>query len=386
MPSSPVNAEIITIGTELLLGEITDTNTRVIARTLRDLGLDLYRTVTVGDNVERIAAAVRESLARSQVVITTGGLGPTVDDPTREAIALAVGVSLEFRPELWDQIQERFARFGRTPTENNRRQAFIPAGAIAVENPVGTAPAFIVETGDSSIIALPGVPEEMAALLGQAVTPYLRRRFDLQGIILTRVLRTAGLGESVLDEKIEEFERLANPTVGLSAHPGRVDIRLTAKAEDRATAAELVRPVEEAIRERLGDAIYGADDESLEQAAVKALHWRNWRLTTVEHATGGALSAALAGAGEANAGGEVLPAGVTPEELSAELRAALQARSVEVGLGISLLQDGARHRLLICLISPEGEHNLHPAYGGAPHNAARWAVSLALDLLRRRLA
>src|SRR3989304_3534412 len=116
-----MNAEIITIGTELLLGEITDTNTRVIARTLRDLGLDLYRTVTVGDNLERIAAAVREGLARSRVVLTTGGLGPTVDDPTREAIALALGVGLEFRPELWERIQERFARFGPPPTPNNRR-------------------------------------------------------------------------------------------------------------------------------------------------------------------------------------------------------------------------------------------------------------------------
>ncbi len=380
-----MNAEIITIGTELLLGEITDTNTRVIARTLRDLGLDLYRTVTVGDNLERIAAAVRESLARSQVVITTGGLGPTVDDPTREAIALALGVGLEFRPELWEQIQERFARFGRKPTENNRRQAFIPAGAIAVENPVGTAPAFLVEAGQASIIALPGVPEEMAALLEQAVAPYLRKRFALSGIILTRVLRTAGVGESVLDEKVEDLERLTNPTVGLSAHPGRVDIRLTAKGEDRPQAEALLRPVEETIRERLGEAIYGVDDESLEQVIAGALQRRGWRLATVEHATGGALSAGLAEVGNVYAGGEVVPSGVTPEELSAELREAMGARRVEAGLGVSLLREGSRHRLTICVISPDGEHSVSPSYGGAPHNAARWAASFALDFMRRRL-
>jgi competence/damage-inducible protein CinA-like protein len=380
-----MNAEVIAIGTEILLGEITDTNTRVIARALRNLGLDLHRTTTVGDNVERIAAAVRESLTRSKVVITTGGLGPTVDDPTREAVALALGVDLEFRGELWDQIQDRFARFGRTPTENNRRQAYVPAGATAVENPVGTAPAFIAEIADSSIVALPGVPEEMEALLDQAVIPYLRRRFDLHETILTRVLRTAGVGESALDEKIGDLERLSNPTVGLSAHPGRVDIRLTAKAASAEAARALIRPLEETIRERLRDAIYGVDDENLEQVTANALRQRGWRLTTVEHSTGGALSASLASAGEKYVGGEVLPLGVTIEELRAELERARHARLVEAGLAVSLLQNGSQQRLSILLITPEGEHHLQPTYGGAPHSAARWAVSLALDLLRLRL-
>src|SRR4030066_332573 len=141
MPS----AEIITIGTELLLGEIVDTNSRYLARCLRDAGIDLYRKTTVGDNVKRIAFAIQQALERCDIVITTGGLGPTVDDPTREAVALAVGVKSEFHPELWEQIRTRFTRLGRKPTENNRRQAYIPDGAIAVENPVGTAPIFILE-------------------------------------------------------------------------------------------------------------------------------------------------------------------------------------------------------------------------------------------------
>jgi molybdenum cofactor synthesis domain-containing protein len=157
MPS----AEIIIIGTEILLGEIVDTNAQYVARCLRDAGVDLYRKTTVGDNPRRIAQAIQQAMERCDIILTTGGLGPTVDDPTREAIALGVGVDVEYRPELWDQIQARFARYGRTPTENNKKQAYIPQGAIAVENPVGTAPSFIVERGEKCIFALPGVPSEM---------------------------------------------------------------------------------------------------------------------------------------------------------------------------------------------------------------------------------
>jgi nicotinamide-nucleotide amidase len=157
-------AEIITIGTEILLGEILDTNAQYLARALRDAGVDLYRKTTVGDNTRRIAQAIQQAQERCDIVITTGGLGPTVDDPTREAVALAVGVETEFRPELWEQIESRFRRFNRQPTENNKRQAYVPRGALAVENPVGTAPAFIVENGEQAIISLPGVPSEMKYL------------------------------------------------------------------------------------------------------------------------------------------------------------------------------------------------------------------------------
>ena len=141
MPS----AEILTIGTELLLGETIDTNSNFLARSLRDAGIDLFRLTTVGDNTKRIAQAIQESLERCDIVLTTGGLGPTIDDPTRDAVALALGVKPEFHPELWDQIKSRFQKLGRIPTENNRRQAYIPEGAVAIENPVGTAPIFIID-------------------------------------------------------------------------------------------------------------------------------------------------------------------------------------------------------------------------------------------------
>ncbi|MGD2028138.1 MAG: competence/damage-inducible protein A, partial [Anaerolineales bacterium] len=173
MPS----AEILTIGTEILLGEIVDTNSRYIARTLRDHGVDIYWLSTVGDNPARIAEAMQQGMQRSEIILSTGGLGPTIDDPTREAAALALGTQTEFRPELWQQVQDRFARFGRTPTENNKRQAFVPQGAIAIENPVGTAPAFIGETEKNALICLPGVPREMEHLMQHAVIPYLQKRF-----------------------------------------------------------------------------------------------------------------------------------------------------------------------------------------------------------------
>ena len=195
MPS----AEIITIGTELLLGEIVDTNATFLARSLRDVGIDLFKITTVGDNVKRIAQAIQLSLEKCDIVITTGGLGPTVDDPTREAVALAVGVKSEFHPELWEQIQTRFTRLGRMPTENNRRQAYIPEGAIAIENPVGTAPIFILEYHSHVIISLPGVPSEMEYLLQHNIIPYLQQHYSLQAVIKTRVLHTVGVGESQID-------------------------------------------------------------------------------------------------------------------------------------------------------------------------------------------
>ncbi len=381
-----MNAEIVTIGTELLLGEIADTNTRVIARRLRDLGLDLFRTTTVGDNLERIAEAVRESLARSQVVITTGGLGPTVDDPTREAVAAAINVTTEFVPELWEQIQERFAQYGRTPTENNRRQAFVPAGAIPIPNPVGTAPAFIVERGPSCVIALPGVPEEMSFLLEQDVVPYLRRRFGLQEVIQSRLVHTAGVGESSLDDRIQDLERLANPTVGLSAYPGRVDVRITAKAEHSSRAAAMIEQVETEVRTRLGKAVFGVDKDTLEDVALRAAEGRGWRVTTVEHGTHGTVSAALAQRGGSYLGGEVLSGEVDTEALVLALGRRCREVGAEVGLGVSLALQAGRARLMLVLRSPEGEERLERSYGGSPVSAPTWAATIALDLLRRRLS
>jgi competence/damage-inducible protein CinA-like protein len=376
-------AEIITIGTELLLGETVDTNTRYIARMLRDAGVDLFRTSTIGDNVERIAQIIREGLQRADIIITTGGLGPTVDDPTREAAALAFGVPTEFRPELWEQIQERFRRYGRIPTDNNKRQAFIPQGALAVENAVGTAPAFICETETHALIALPGVPREMEHLMQHKVMPYLRQRYQLHGVIKARVLHTSGAGESQIDDRIGDLELLKNPTVGLAAHAGQVDVRITAKAETEAEADALILKMEEEIRQRLRSWIYGADADTLEGVALDTLAASDWTLTVVEANLGGRLIRQLAQAQGPFLGGEVLTTAPDPEELAEITRQAGQARNAHVALGVYLVPGETQQTLHIALATPEEERQVVRTYGGPPAMAPHWAVNLSLDLIRK---
>jgi nicotinamide-nucleotide amidase len=381
-----MNAEILAIGTELLLGEIADTNTAVIARALRSVGLDLYRTVIVGDNAERIAQAVREALERSDVVITTGGLGPTVDDASRQGVAQAFGVPTEFRPELWEQIQERFARFGRNPTENNRQQAMLPVGALAVENPIGTAPAFIFEKASSVVIALPGVPSEMSYLLETAVLPYLRRRLGLPAIIKSRVIKTAGMGESWLDERIADLERCPNPTVGLSAHPGQVDVRITAKAPSEAEANRMLDRIETTLRERLGSAVFGVDSETLEGVISRMLASRGWRLAVVEHGTGGGLASAMERRTDVFAGSRVLPERIDAPGLAAAADQVRRAFEAQVGLGIVAWRESDREMLLFHLVTSDQRQDAERTYGGPPQDAAHLAINMALDFLRRRLA
>jgi len=381
-----MEAEIITIGTELLLGELVDTNTRTIAHALRDIGLDLYRTSTIGDNAERIAGAIRESISRAQVVITTGGLGPTVDDVTREGVALAFGVTTEFHPESWEQIQERFARFGRTPTENNRRQAYLPRGATAIENPIGTAPGFMMVEEERVVIALPGVPAEMQHLLESFVLPFLLQRLKLRSTIKTRLLRTSGMGESWLDDHIGDLEHLSNPTVGLAAHPGRVDIRITAKAATPEAAEEMIEQVSSTIRDRLGDVIYGIDDESLEKVALGSVTKHGWRLAVLESGTGGVIAAAFSDHGSGFAGGQVLPHADVDLDLENALLDLQTELSAEVGLALALKVEGERHIIDVILRTPDGEEHLERSYGGPPTYAPKWALSLAANLIRRRLS
>ena len=376
-------AEIITIGTEILLGEIIDTNARHIARQLRDNGVDLFRTTTVGDNADRIVLAVQQALERTDIIITTGGLGPTVDDPTREAIAQAVGVETEFRSELWEQIQARFQRFNRVPTENNKKQAYIPKGAIARENPVGTAPIFIVEAKDRCIIALPGVPREMEYLLERTVLPYLRKRFQLSEIIKTRVLHTAGVGESQIDDIIGDLERLKNPTVGLAAHSGQVDIRITVKARSDDEAEELIKPIETDLRTRMGAWIYGADQETLESIALQHLIDKNFKLAIIEAGLGGELTRRLASlSSKVFRGGEVLPTHLERESLSGQLRVFSQQCGAEIGLGVTILKGKEKQEVEITLITPDGVQFYQRPYGGPPEYAPRWAMHHSLDILR----
>lgn len=378
-------AEIIAIGTELLLGEIQDTNTRTVAIALRGIGLDLYRTGIVGDNQHRIAQAVAEALGRCEVVITCGGLGPTVDDVTREGIAEGLETELEFRPGLWRQIEERFAAFGRTPTENNRRQAMIPVDSIGVENPVGTAPAFIVERDQKSVIALPGVPAEMEHLLNSEVLPYLKRRLKVPAVIKSRLMRTSGIGESSIDEQIGDLERMTNPTVGLAAHPGRVDIRITVKAGSEMEADELLWGVEATVRQRLGDRIYGTDQQTLESTVLELLTARGQRLVVVESGTDSALTRGLTEAGPGFAGGVELPSAVSDQELDDRLNAERERLQARAGLGLAVRPGPDQVEVSVVYHSDDDDWKSVRSFGGAPPNVVHWAVSLALDLVRKSL-
>jgi nicotinamide-nucleotide amidase len=379
MPS----AEIITIGTELLLGEIVDTNSRFIARKLRDAGIDLYRTTTVGDNLNRIAEVIQQSMQRCEIIITTGGLGPTVDDPTREAVAQAMGVKSEYQPELWQQIQARFKRLGREPTENNRRQAFIPEGAQAFENPVGTAPIFIFEHLSKVIISLPGVPSEMEYLMAHTILPYLHKRFNLQAVIKTRVLHTVGVGESQIDDSIGDLEQLTNPTVGLAAHAGQVDIRITVKAVSDASAEQLIQPVETTLRARLGDWIYGTDQETLEEVTLRSLSQKNWTITVLEAGLGGYIVRRLANAKGPFLAGLVLVAFTDMNELHKRTDDFRQLHHADAGLGIAIYPNKDTLKALSVLITPHETKRLERLYGGPPEYASFWAFNQSLDLIRR---
>ena len=370
MPS----AEIITIGTEILLGEIVDTNTRHLARTLRGMGVDLYRTITIGDNTDRIAEAIHNSMHRAEIVITTGGLGPTVDDPTREAVARAAGVDLEFREDLWQQVVAIISRYGRKPSENQRRQAYVPRGALGIPNPVGTAPCFIVENERNAVISLPGVPNEMEYILHESVIPYLQKRFNLDQIIKIRILHCAGLGEGLIDEKIDDLEKLSNPTVGLAAHTGVVDIRIAAKAKSETEADEMIARVEKDIRERLGEVVFGADEDKLETVTLNEVAKHGWTLTAIESGLDGLLARKVPHTTAFSA--------MNPAALMVALHAARAESNADAALGVAIYPE--ERAAEIALITPLGEKTHHITYGGPPRSLPRWSVNLALDWLRHR--
>jgi nicotinamide-nucleotide amidase len=292
------SVEIVTIGTELLLGQSVDTNSVFIAQELAAHGVDVFAKHSVGDNPQRLAAMLEGALERADGAVTTGGLGPTVDDITKEAVARTVGSELVLHEPSVRAIEARFARSGRTMTENNRRQAMFPRDSIVLENPNGTAPGFIALRSDGKFIAcMPGVPSEMKAMLVQRLLPWLVERLGVRGGIVTRTLHTTGVSESELDERINDlFRSLENPKIAMLARRWMgVDVKIMAKAQDPASASALIAPVEEALRARIGAAIYGTDEETLESAIVRLLSARGRTLATAESVTGGGIADALVG-------------------------------------------------------------------------------------------
>ena len=288
------NAEIITIGTELLLGQLVDSNTAVIARALAEIGVDVRRETSVGDNKASIAAAVSEAIGRADIVICAGGLGPTVDDMTREAVASAIGRPLVLDAQSLRHLEATFARLKRPMAENNRVQAHFPEGAQPLPNPHGSAPGFVVERDGHAVLALPGPPRELLPMLSDHAIPWIERRFAPDAVLVTRVLRTAGVGESDLDATIADLVReQKNPSIAVLAHPGLVDVKITAKAATRAAASASIAELAPRIRERLGDCVYAEDGETLESVVGESLKRRGWTLAVGESCTGGSLAAAI---------------------------------------------------------------------------------------------
>ncbi len=281
--------EILAIGTELLLGQIVNSNATRIGERLADAGLDHFQQTVVGDNEERIAAAIGTACSRADALIITGGLGPTKDDLTREAIARAAGVELIFDADQADRLRERWAGSGRIMPESNLQQAERPEGSTLIANPKGTAPGIRLRIADAWVFALPGVPAEMIPMLEDSVIPFLGGGDD--SVVVSRLLRTWGESESAIGEQLGDlYDASANPTIAFLASGGEIKIRITAKAATRDDAAALIAPIEATIRERLGKRIFGADDDTVEVVVLRMIEERGWTLGTAESATGGLVA------------------------------------------------------------------------------------------------
>ena len=288
------NIELVSIGSELLLGQIVDTNSAWISQRLAEVGTNIYYKTTVGDNLRRMVEVLSQAVNRSDVVITGGGIGPTQDDLTREAVAEVFGVDVVTHEPSLEELRERYQRRGFIVTKNNEKQAQIPDGATVVKNPNGTAPAFIMEGESATVICLPGVPFEMKWLMTHEVIPYLQRRFDLQETIHYRVLKVIDMGESAVDDKIGHLiAESSNPTVGVLARPGQVDVRIASRAESTEDAMRMIEPMEHQVRAILGANVFGVDDETIESVVGSLLAKLDASVAVYEDLSGGAVAEVL---------------------------------------------------------------------------------------------
>ncbi|MDP2892039.1 MAG: competence/damage-inducible protein A [Bacillota bacterium] len=287
-----MNAEIISVGTELLMGQTLNTDAQYLAQKLSELGINLYYQTTVGDNPGRLKQTFLHAFSRSDVVITTGGLGPTEDDLTKETIADALGIKMVLHEESRRRIKEFFGKTGLVPPVSNFKQAVMPAGAVVIKNDQGTAPGCIIEKDGKSIVILPGPPRELIPMFEADVMPYLDARSGR--VIASRVLHIFGLGESLIEERIIDIvQAQTNPTIAPYAALTEVALRITASCRKGEDPRPLIRPVEEEIRSRLGDHVYGADDDTMEKVAARLLIEKRMKLAVAESCTGGMVTSRL---------------------------------------------------------------------------------------------
>lgn len=286
--------EIVTTGTELLLGQIVNTNAAYLAESLNKLGFDVLYQTTVGDNRERMAEVLKTALARADIVITSGGLGPTQGDITKFVAAKLCGRQLYVDEESLEQIRKLAVQRGFPMTENNIRQAMIPQGAVVFANACGTAPGVAIEQAGHVIIHLPGPPNECRDMFSRSVTPYLLQKYGMNGVIMSRVLHTFGIGESLLEEKIMDLiKNQQNPTLALLVRPSGVIIRITAKADDAKAAEALIAVMEKELRQRIGTYIYAADERGMEDVVGGLLAEKGLHIACAESCTGGLVTSRL---------------------------------------------------------------------------------------------
>lgn len=286
--------EVVAVGTELLLGQIVNTNASTIGRALADNGFDAHFQQVVGDNMGRLVDALRTAMQRADAVVVTGGIGPTRDDMTREALAEATGRPLLFSDDYAEQLRRGWEIRGRVMPESNLRQAEYPEGAEQIINPKGSAPGLILDHGGTLIFCVPGVPEEMEFLLHETVLPRLLERSGGPAVVVSRLVKTWGQSESMVGEMLDDlYQGSTNPSVAFLASGGEIKIRITAKADDRDRAQVMIEPVEAEVRRRLDGLVFGADDDTVHSVLRQELFERGWTIATAESMTGGMVSAAL---------------------------------------------------------------------------------------------
>lgn len=287
-----MKGEIIAVGTELLLGNIVNTNAQYLSQKLAELGIDVYYHLVVGDNLSRVVDTVKNSLERSDLIITSGGLGPTNDDLTKEAVSKALGLELLPNNEAINRIKSYFESSGRKMPECNLKQGYVPEGGRIIENDNGTAPGIIIEKGGKTVIMLPGPPKELKPMFDKSVIPYLEKRTS--STIKSKILRVIGIGESAVEELLKNiFNEQSNPTIAPYAKDGEVHLRITAKTEETWIADKMIEDMEAKVREILKENIYGCDDETLEEVVVRMLLEKGKTLSIAESCTGGSVAGRL---------------------------------------------------------------------------------------------
>ena len=287
-----MKTEIITVGTEILLGDILNTNTHYLSNELANMGIDVYYQITVGDNEQRLLSQLKESFKRSDLVILTGGLGPTEDDITKEVCAKYFNMEMEFHEQSWDKIIEIHNKMNRKPTENNRKQAYFPKGSLILPNKYGTAPGCIMEKDKKTIIVMPGPPKEMKPMFDNYVKPFLLK--DNKNILKSKVLRIIGMGESKIEnDLLDLIDKQINPTIATYAKDGECTVRITAKGKNEKEVESLIEPISNEIKSRFKEKVYGEDDTAIEDEVAKILVDNNLTIAVAESCTGGMVAADL---------------------------------------------------------------------------------------------